>query len=408
MSSLTNFAVSIYVARDARGRAVRRLQPRLRDLLVRAQRVTRPGHRPADGQVQRHGSPTWRRAVASCSGTATAVGLVAGACVLAAAELLMARPGRLPRARADAARTDVAGQLAILRSSRSGAAARRSSTTRSGWWRCCPRWCSCGSPVTRTCSGSSSRGVRRRGSEPRSVHCRPGWCPGFGSGGWVSRHRDLGPRYLLEGILRSGSTQLRNYGVGLLLGLAAVGYVQAANTLMGPFMVVFFGMGLVALPEAARVLRRSPRHMILFCALVGGGMAVLGLIWGVLLLVALPRGLGDGVLGPIGCRPTRWCCRSPCPWWAHAPGGATGACTLWGPRGAACGWRSSRRSSISAVVWWGLLPEEQSGRCAAPPLRRGLSRCLVVAAARGTAEGRPYISAVPVPVPRGHAPSHGR
>ena len=36
-----------------------------------------------------------------------------------------------------------------------------------------------------------------------------------------------------------------NYGVGLILGLAAVGYVQAANTLMGPFMVVFFGMGLV-------------------------------------------------------------------------------------------------------------------------------------------------------------------
>ena len=62
---------------------------------------------------------------------------------------------------------------------------------------------------------------------------------------WVSQHRDLGPRYLAEGTLNSGQTQLRNYGVGLILGLAALGYLQAASTLMGPFMVIFFGMGLV-------------------------------------------------------------------------------------------------------------------------------------------------------------------
>ena len=84
---------------------------------------------------------------------------------------------------------------------------------------------------------------------------------------WVSRHRDLGPRYLAEGTANSASSQLRNYGVGLILGLAAVGYVQAATTLMGPFMVIFFGMGLVTLPEAARILRRSPRHLPMFCLL---------------------------------------------------------------------------------------------------------------------------------------------
>ena len=68
----------------------------------------------------------------------------------------------------------------------------------------------------------------------------------------MSRHRDLGPRYLAEGTANSVSTELRNYGVGLVLGLESVGYVQAATTLMGPFMVIFFGMGLVTLPEAAR------------------------------------------------------------------------------------------------------------------------------------------------------------
>ncbi len=116
---------------------------------------------------------------------------------------------------------------------------------------------------------------------------------------WLSAHRDLGPRYVLEGITNSGSTQLRNYGLGALLGLAAVGYVQGASTLMGPFMVIFFGMGLVTLPEAARVLRRSPRHLPLFCAVVSAGLSASAMAWGIVLLVALPRGLGQLMLGPI-------------------------------------------------------------------------------------------------------------
>ena len=86
-----------------------------------------------------------------------------------------------------------------------------------------------------------------------------------GARAWLSRHRDLGPRYLAENTTLSGSYQLRTYGVGLIMGLAAVGYVQAANTLVGPIMVIFMGMGLVTIPEAARVLRRSPRHLPLFC-----------------------------------------------------------------------------------------------------------------------------------------------
>jgi len=120
---------------------------------------------------------------------------------------------------------------------------------------------------------------------------------------WVRSTRDLGLRYLLEGTANSASTQLRNYGVGLILGLTALGYVQASSTLMGPFMVIFFGMGLVTLPEATRILRRSPRHLPLFCMAVSGGLALAGLAWGVILLFALPRGLGQFIL-PNLWRPT--------------------------------------------------------------------------------------------------------
>ena len=88
---------------------------------------------------------------------------------------------------------------------------------------------------------------------------------------WVSQHRDLAFRYLAENASNSGAGQLRIYGVGAIAGLAAVGYVQAAGLLMGPFLVIFLGISLVTVPEATRVLRHSPQHLRLYCALVGAG-----------------------------------------------------------------------------------------------------------------------------------------
>ena len=120
---------------------------------------------------------------------------------------------------------------------------------------------------------------------------------------WLTRHRDLGTRYLLEGTLSSAVTQVRGYGTALILGLAAVGYVQASATLMGPMTILFMGMALVTLPEAGRILRRSPRHFPTFCWFVSGGLSLAGLAWGLALLVAVPRGLGHVIIGQIW-RPT--------------------------------------------------------------------------------------------------------
>jgi O-antigen/teichoic acid export membrane protein len=120
---------------------------------------------------------------------------------------------------------------------------------------------------------------------------------------WLSQQRDLGPRYAASNLVSSVATQVRSTVVASMLGLAVVGYVQAAGTLMGPFMVIFYGIGLVTVPEAVRILRRSPRRLPVFCAAVAFGLGIAALIWGGVLLVALPRGLGDWVLGPIW-RPT--------------------------------------------------------------------------------------------------------
>jgi O-antigen/teichoic acid export membrane protein len=122
---------------------------------------------------------------------------------------------------------------------------------------------------------------------------------------WLTKHRDLGTRYLLEGTLSSAVMQVRGYGTALILGLAAVGYVQASVTLVGPMTILSLGMGLVTLPEAARILRRSPRQFPVFCWLVSAGLSLAGLAWGIVLLVGVPRGIGHAVLGSADVwRPT--------------------------------------------------------------------------------------------------------
>jgi O-antigen/teichoic acid export membrane protein len=119
------------------------------------------------------------------------------------------------------------------------------------------------------------------------------------AGKWLSQHSDLGIRYLFEGVSSSAVAQVRGYGTGLIVGLTAVGYVQASVTLMGPFTILSLGMGLVTIPEAARLLRRSPRHLLLFCVLVSAGLALAGVAWGAVLLVTVPQGLGSWLVGSV-------------------------------------------------------------------------------------------------------------
>ncbi len=247
---------------------------------------------------------TWRRAAAACTGTATVVGLGAGACVLVAAALF----NGTARAAFLALGLTLPG-LMLQDSWRYAffAIARGSQAFLNDMV-----WASVLIPAlvllrvtghanvfwfVLAWGASASVGAAVGPLQARVVPRLSGaW-------GWVSDHRDLGPRYLAENTSNSGAAQLRTYSIGLIVGLAAVGYVQAATTLMGPFLVIFMGMSLVTVPEANRVLRRSPRHLALFCLVIGGALAISALAWGVVVLVALPRGLGHWLLGPIW-RPT--------------------------------------------------------------------------------------------------------
>jgi O-antigen/teichoic acid export membrane protein len=304
VSSLTNFAVSIYVARTlgAVQFGAFSLAYVTFSFVINASRGV--STEPLMVRFSATDLPTWRRAVASCSGTATVAGLAASVCVLAAAAFLdgtikfaflalgLTLPGLMLQDSwrfaffalgrgSQAFLNDTVWALALL----PALVLLRVTGHADVFW-CVFAW------------GAAATVAAAVGSLQARVVPRLS-----GALGWLSRHRDLGPRYLAENTSYSGAYQLRTYGVGLIVGLAAVGYVQAANTLMGPFLVLVMGMGLIIVPEAARVLRRSPRHLQPFCLLVGGGLALAALAWGVLLLVALPRGLGDRVLGHLW-RPT--------------------------------------------------------------------------------------------------------
>ena len=300
VSSLTNFAVVLYAARTV-GPAqfgAFSLAYVTYGFALSASR----GLATSPLQVRFSGTyfPTWRRVVARCTGNAAVVGLVAGTAVLVTTALLpgtakgaflalgLTLPGLLLQDSwrfaffalgrgSQAFLNDLVWALTLL-----PALALLRVTDHREVFSFTLAWGA-------AAAVAAAVGAWQAHVVPKLSHA---W-------EWVRRHGDLGLRYLAENTAINGANQLRTYAVGLIVSLAAVGYLQAASTLMGPFMVIFFGMSLVTVPEAARALRRSPRHLRLFCALAGVGLAAMGLAWGVVLLVALPRGLGNWLLGPI-------------------------------------------------------------------------------------------------------------
>jgi O-antigen/teichoic acid export membrane protein len=297
MSSITNFAVNIYIARDLGSveYGAFSLAYVTYGFVLNASR----GLATDPLMVRFSGAdlPAWRRAVAICTGTSMLVGLLAGACVLCVSMLLsgsarlafLALGLTLP-----ALMLQDSWRFAFFALGR-GSKAFLNDTV----------WAAVLLPslIILRLTGhanvfwfvfawGASAGVGAA-IGPLQARVVPKLS---GALAWLSRQRDLGARYMAEGTAYSAAAQLRSSSVGLILGLGALGYLQAASTLMGPLQVLLFGMGLVALPEAARILRNSPRHMPLFCVILSTTLTLLSLAWGVALLVALPRGLGEVLL----------------------------------------------------------------------------------------------------------------
>jgi O-antigen/teichoic acid export membrane protein len=304
VSSLTNFAVSLYVARSlgAVQFGAFSLAYVTYSFALNASRglSTDPLLVRFSGAELR----VWRRAVGSCTGTALAVGLVAGAAMLAVAVLLggtarvafvamgLTMPGLMLQDSwrfaffalgrgSQAFLNDMIWAGAML----PGLLALRILGHETVFWFVLV-WGA-------AANVAAAAGPLQARVVPRLLDA---WA-------WVSQHRDLAFRYLAENTVYSGSAQLRLTFLGIISGLAAVGSVQAAQVLMGPFLAALMGISLVTVPEAARLLRQSPRKLKLFCLAIGGSTALAALAWGIVLQVGLPIGLGHIALRSLW-RPT--------------------------------------------------------------------------------------------------------
>ena len=108
------------------------------------------------------------------------------------------------------------------------------------------------------------RGGRRRApgpADPTPDRGDPTGCASIGIwplGTWV------------ESVSLSSAAQIRLYGLAAIAGLAAAGSLRAAELLLGPLNTVIMGIALMAVPEAAGLLRRSLHRLQRFCLLLSG------------------------------------------------------------------------------------------------------------------------------------------
>jgi len=300
MCSLTNFLLSIYVARTLGAVAFGAftLAYVTYGFAINASRGL--SIEPLLIRFSGTDLPTWRRATAGCTGTALLVGLVAGACALAAGAVIggttglaflalgITLPGLL---------LQDSWRYAFFALGR-GYHAFVNDTI----------WAAVQIPLLVFLKSSGHANVftfvlawgaaaaAGAAVAPLQGRVMPRLTAAVE---WISRHRDLGPRYLLENTGNNASDTVRSYCTSSILGLAAVGYIQAANVLLGPFKIILLGISLITMPEAARILRRAPRQLPLFGAAVSAGLTVLSLGWGAVLLVAMPRGAGHLILGSL-------------------------------------------------------------------------------------------------------------
>jgi O-antigen/teichoic acid export membrane protein len=379
LSSLTNFVVGIYIARslDTKDFGAFSLAFATYVIALNASRGL-----ATDPLVVRYSGAdvtSWRRAVAKSAGVATTVGLVVGACCVVVGLLFagstgaaflalgITLPGLLLQDSwrfaffsagkgGQAFANDLVWALSLLPLLAAVAA-----TEQSGVFWFVMAW-----------GGSATLAALVGGIQTRLVPRLPNVV------GWLAQHRDLGLRYLAENLSWSGASQLRLYGLGWIAGVAAVGSLRAAELLLGPLNVLILGIGLIAVPEAARMLRRSVRRLGPFCLLLSSLQAGVAVAWGMALLL-MPEGLGVRLLGMswqpasklllpvtitvagagfwigamIGVRALGAASRS-----LRAQGvssavylvGALGGAAAAGAAGAA--WGSAAAALIAAFVWW--------------------------------------------------------
>jgi O-antigen/teichoic acid export membrane protein len=113
---------------------------------------------------------------------------------------------------------------------------------------------------------------------------------------WLDSQRGLWPRYLVEGAAINGSQQITFFAIGAVAGLSAVGEIKLVLVLLGPVNVLVQGLGVVAVPEAARAIAAGRSRFLRVTSVFSLAVAFGALLWG-LTLTLLPGSWGAALVG---------------------------------------------------------------------------------------------------------------
>lgn len=128
---------------------------------------------------------------------------------------------------------------------------------------------------------------------------RVGVAPVFsGSLAWLKLHSGLCRKLVFEFFVNQGSYYLLLYGLAIIAGVGELGILRAAQTLIGPVIVVLLAGNALGIPESVR-LRRDFRKLTSLCLFFSVSLAGAAVVWGFIVFIALPY-IGPSVF------PTSW------------------------------------------------------------------------------------------------------
>ncbi|MFP5343070.1 MAG: hypothetical protein ACLGIJ_09115 [Candidatus Limnocylindria bacterium] len=115
--------------------------------------------------------------------------------------------------------------------------------------------------------------------------------------GWIRHHHDLGGRYVVEALVSLGAIQISTYALVAISGLVAAGALRGGQLLIGPMQVMLIGISITAVPEGVRLTRRGgPSSLRRPAVIVSSLMAAATLAWAAIVSV-LPEPAGRALLG---------------------------------------------------------------------------------------------------------------
>lgn len=109
-----------------------------------------------------------------------------------------------------------------------------------------------------------------------------------GARGWLREHRVLCRRLLVEFAMTTSSYYVLLYALPLVAGLSELGRLRAAQTLIGPVIVLLLGGNALGVPESVRARGDTSRLRRVALGL-GGALAIFCLAWGTATFLLLPR-----------------------------------------------------------------------------------------------------------------------